>query len=63
MHESSIYIAEYDQTLTILSCIEQDEVDAIVPRSRVGRDESPEDEDVLLKPLDGHLPWPGKSRR
>ena len=60
MLESSIYIPEYDQTLTLLFCADQDDVDAIASHHREVRSES---DDELLKPLDGQLPWPGKHRR
>lgn len=62
LSESSIFIPEYDQTLTLLHCTDQDELDALrragVP-DRKGYDE----DDALLKPLDGYPGWSGSGRR
>jgi len=60
MIESSIFIRGYDQTLTLLSCADQDDVDAI---SQKQREERSDGDDGLLKPLDGQLPWPSGKRR
>lgn len=58
--ESSVFIKEYDQTLTLLHCTDQEELDAI---SRPSSREQADDDDALLKPLDGNLQWPAKRRR
>jgi hypothetical protein len=59
--EEARHLDRFDQTLTLL-WFEDEEVPA--PKRGTGRDsEIEEDEDVLLKELDGVLPWPGKKRR
>lgn len=58
--ESSVYIPDYDQTLTLLCCTDQDELDAL---SRPTTTEHAKDDDGLLKPLDGQLEWPGTRKR
>lgn len=62
LSESSIFIPEYDQTLTLLHCTDEDELDdlprAVAP-DRKGNDE----DDALLKPLDGYPGWSGSGRR
>jgi hypothetical protein len=58
--EEARHLDRFDQTLTLLWF--EDEVPP--PKRGTGRDtEIEEDEDVLLKELDGVLPWPGKKRR
>jgi len=60
--ESSVFIPEYDQTLSLLHCTDQDELDALqgagIPE-REGQDE----DDAFLKPLDGYPGWSGSGRR
>jgi Zn-dependent peptidase ImmA (M78 family) len=59
--EEARHLEKWDQTLTLL-WFEDEEVPP--PKKGTGRDsEIEEDEDVLLKELDGVLPWPGKKRR
>jgi len=59
--EEARHLERFDQTLTLL-WFEDEEVPP--PKHGTGRDwEIEEDEDVLLKELDGVLPWPGKKRR
>lgn len=53
--ESSVYIPDYDQTLTLLHCSDQDELDAL-PRAPA-REVAVDEEDELLKPLDGYPSW------
>ncbi len=61
LSESSVFIAEYDQTLTLLHCTDQDELDALPRASTPKRVDSDED-DELLKPLDGYPGWSGSGR-
>lgn len=59
--EEARHLDRFDQTLTLL-WFEDEEVPP--PKRGTGRDsEIEEDEDVLLKELDGVLPWPGKKKR
>ncbi len=60
--EEARHFEKWDQTLTLL-WFEDEEVPP--PKRGTGRDpEIEEDEDVLLKELDGALSWPtGKRRR
>jgi hypothetical protein len=59
--EEARHLERWDQTLTLL-WFEDEEIPP--PKRGTGRDsEIEEDEDVLLKELDGVLPWPGKKRR
>lgn len=61
IREESIFIPAYDQTLTLLSCTDDEELEAIAPACSSTHNE---EEDELLKPLDGHLPWPsGRGRK
>ncbi|WP_168708847.1 ImmA/IrrE family metallo-endopeptidase [Metallibacterium scheffleri] len=61
LEESSIFLPEYDQTLTLLHCTDQDELEYLP--NHAGRSEEPEDpDDELLAPLDGH-PTFGSRRR
>lgn len=60
LSESSVYISDYDQTLTLLHCTDQEELDAL-PRTPTA--ERNDEDDELLKPLDGQLEWPGKRKR
>jgi len=55
LQESSIFLRDYDQTLTLLHCTDQDELEAL-PRY-AGVAEAPKDsaDDELLAPLDGQL--------
>lgn len=62
LSESSVFIPEYDQTLTLLHCTDQDELDALPQTSAQTRDDTDED-DELLKPLDGFPGWSGSGRR
>lgn len=62
LSESSVFIAEYDQTLTLLHCTDQDELDAL-PRVRIPERDSDDEDDALLKPLDGYPGWSGSRRR
>ncbi len=60
--EEARHLDRWDQTLTLL-WFEDEEIPP-PKRQAWGRDAEPEeDEDVLLKELDGVLPWPGKKRR
>jgi Zn-dependent peptidase ImmA (M78 family) len=58
--ETSVYIRDYDQTLTLLHCTDQDELETL---SRPTTTEYISDDDGLLKPLDGNLEWLGKRKR
>ncbi len=62
LSESSVFIPEYDQTLTLLHCTDQDELDAL-PRAGISEREGDDDDDALLKPLDGYPGWAGSGRR
>lgn len=55
--EEARHFSRYDQTLTLLWFDEGDE-----PQGRETY-ENGEDDNSLLKELDGNLPWPGKKRR
>ena len=60
LREHSIYLATFDQTLTLVYCEDLDELDAM-PRSEKSERE---DDGALLAELDGVLPWPsGKKRK
>lgn len=62
LEEFSIFLPDYDQTLTLLQCTDPDELDAL---SRQGEAvaESRDPDDELLAPLDGHLSFGTKRRR
>ena len=62
LSESSVFIPEYDQTLTLLHCLDQDELDAL-PRLGAPERDSNDEDDLLLKPLDGYPGWSGSGRR
>ena len=62
LSESSIFIPEYDQTLTLLHCTDQDELDDLARAGSPEREVNDED-DSLLKPLDGYPGWSGSGRR
>jgi len=62
LSESSIFIPEYDQTLTLLHCTDQDELDDL-PRAGIPDREGNDEDDALLKPLDGYPGWSGSGRR
>lgn len=62
LSESSIFIPEHDQTLTLLHCTDQEELDAL-PRTGSPKREIADEEDALLKPLDGYPGWSGSERR
>ena len=62
LSESSVFIPEYDQTLTLLHCTDQDELDAL-PRASIPEREDDDNDDALLKPLDGYPGWAGSGRR
>jgi Zn-dependent peptidase ImmA (M78 family) len=62
LNESSIFIPEYDQTLTLLHCTDQDELDALPRPGAPGREGNDED-DALLNPLDGYPGWSVSGRR
>lgn len=62
LSESSVFIPEYDQTLTLLHCTDQDELDAL-PRPGAPEHEGNGEDDALLKPLDGYPGWSGSGRR
>jgi Zn-dependent peptidase ImmA (M78 family) len=62
LSESSIFIPEYDQTLTLLHCMDQDELDAL-PRAGIPEREGNDEDDAFLKPLDGFPGWSGSGRR
>ena len=62
LSESSVFIAEYDQTLTLLHCTDQDELDAL-PRAGIPDRKGNDENDALLKPLDGYPGWSGSGRR
>lgn len=52
-------LSAWDQALTLLWCQAEE-----LPQERRGsRDAEDADEDVLLRELDGTLPWPGKKRK
>ena len=58
MLEEARHLDRFDQTLTLL-WFEDEEVPG--PKPGTGRDwEIEEDESVLLKEVDGVLPWPGR---
>lgn len=54
--EEARHLARWDQTLTLL-CFGDDEI----PSNSAAHSDA--EEDLGLKELDGHLPWPGKRRR
>lgn len=54
--EAAIHLDKYDQTLTLIWCEDAEE-------TRSGVIRQGKDDDDLLPELDGHLPWPGKSKR
>lgn len=62
LSESSIFIPEYDQTLTLLHCTDQDELDYL-PRASIPDREGNDEDDALLKPLDGYPGWSRRGRR
>lgn len=62
LSESSVFIPEYDQTLSLLHCTDQDELDAL-PRPGAPEREGNDEDDALLKPLDGYPGWSGSGRR
>lgn len=62
LSESSVFIPEYDQTLTLLHCTDQDELDAL-PRAGIPDRKDSGEDDVLLKPLDGYPGWSGSGKR
>jgi Zn-dependent peptidase ImmA (M78 family) len=62
LSESSVFIPEYDQTLTLLHCTDQDELDAL-PRTGSPEREVDDENDAPLKPLDGYPGWSGSGRR
>lgn len=62
LSESSVFIPDYDQTLTLLHCTDQDELDAL-PRDGIPEREGDDENDALLKPLDGYPGWAGRGRR
>jgi Zn-dependent peptidase ImmA (M78 family) len=62
LSESSVFIPEYDQTLTLFHCTDQDELDAL-PRPGASEREGNDEDDALLKPLDGYPGWSGSGRR
>lgn len=62
LEEFSIYLPDYDQTLTLLQCTDLDELDAL-SRPREVASESHDPEDELLAPLDGNLSFGSKRRR
>jgi Zn-dependent peptidase ImmA (M78 family) len=62
IEESSIFLPDYDQTLTLLHCTDPDELDAMSRYSN-SRVEPSDPEYELLAPLDGHLSFGSKHRR
>lgn len=60
--EEARHLDRWDQTLTLL-WFEDEEVPVPKRRSWDRDSRGDEDEDVLLKELDGVLPWPGKRKR
>ena len=60
LEEFSIFLPEYDQTLTLLQCTDPCELDALSLRRETAT-ESRDPGDELLAPLDGHLSF--RSRR
>lgn len=62
LEESSIFLPDYDQTLTLLQCSDPDELDAL-PRHTDTPVEPSDPDDELLAPLDGHLSFGPESRR
>lgn len=62
LQESSIFLPDYDQTLTLLHCTDPDELDAL-SRYSSSRIEPSDPENDLLAPLDGHLSFGPKRRR
>ncbi len=62
LEEFSIFLPDYDQTLTLLQCTDPDELDALSSH-REAVTESCDPDDELLAPLDGHLSFSSKRRR
>lgn len=60
--ESSLFLPDYDQTLTLLHCTDQDELDAL-PRPNRAKEEPDDPDHGLLEPLDGQLSFSPKRRR
>lgn len=60
LREHSIYVANFDQTLTLLYCEDPDEIDVMRQNSN---NSVREHDDGLLTELDGVLPWPSGKRR
>lgn len=62
LSESSVFIPEYDQTLSLLHCVDQDELEAL-PRPGAPECDGNDEDDALLKPLDGYPGWSRSRRR
>lgn len=62
LEESSIFLPDYDQTLTLLQCTDPDELDAL-PRPGEDVVQHADPDDDLLPPLDGQLSFGSKRRR
>lgn len=62
LQESSIFLPDYDQTLTLLHCTDQEELEAL-PRTHGATEESEDPDDASLEPLDGQLSFSSKRRR
>jgi len=56
--EASRYLTQWDQTLTLLWFPDEE-----IPVRSTEMGETEEEEEPLLRELDGVLPWPGKKRR
>jgi hypothetical protein len=58
LREEARHLSKWDQTLTLL-WFEDEEVPAL----RTNTERNDDEDDDLLRELDGNLPWPGKKRR
>jgi Zn-dependent peptidase ImmA (M78 family) len=56
--EEGLHLKQWDQTLTLLWFADEE-----IPVRDIGSGEPEEEEEPLLRELDGVLPWPGKKRR
>lgn len=62
LQESSIFLPDYDQTLTLLHCTDEEELESL-PRTHGATQDWKDPDDALLEPLDGQLSFPSKRRR
>ncbi len=63
LQESSIFLRDYDQTLTLLHCTDQDELEALPRYASAAEAPKDADDDELLAPLDGQLSFSKRRRR